>query len=371
MADFEVIFVDVGQGDCTLIRLPDDEYMLVDVYRCAGHGIDIFKLLDDVLPDNGDGRRRLKYLVITHAHDDHITGIGDLYDRYAVEWLWVPQHEDRKQVAKNFGEYQRVVDEHPSEKVKRPQGSRTPLGEKDPDLDLGEDVTVRCFSPPGYIEIDESLTEEEAKQLIHENCLVIKVAYQDASVMLTGDSNLACWERILDYYKGRTEEETGTDVLKVDVLHASHHGSRTFFKDGGEDTDASLEALETIAPDAVIVSVGEDNRHDHPHEDMMDAYREQSGEENVYETRHTGTIVMEIDAGVPYRLVLDPGAYAEDYGWSDDDDDPGRDATEDRGGGGGGLAAGLVVGAAGLTAAAIAAKRRRGSPTRLDDQPAA
>jgi hypothetical protein len=182
--------------------------MLVDVYRCAGHGIDIFKLLDDVLPDNGDGRQRLKYLVITHAHDDHITGIGDLYDRYAVEWLWVPQHEDRKQVAKNFGEYQRVVDEHPSEKVKRPQGSRTPLGEKDPDLDLGEDVTVRCFSPPGYIEIDERLTEEEAKQLIHENCLVIKIAYQDASVMLTGDSNLACWERILGYYKGRTEEET-------------------------------------------------------------------------------------------------------------------------------------------------------------------
>ena len=103
----------------------------------------------------------------------------------------------------------------------------------------------------------------------------------------------------------------------------------------------------------------------------MDAYREQAGEENVFETRHTGTIVMEIDAGVPYRLVLDTGAYAEDYGWSDDDDDPGQDATDDRGGSGGGLAAGLVVGAAGLTAAAIAAKRRRGSPTRLDDQPAA
>lgn len=372
MANFEVIFADVGQGDCTLIRLPDDEYMLVDVYRCPDHGIDIFRLLDDVLPDNGDGRKRLKYLVITHAHDDHITGIGDLYDRYAVEWLWVPQYEDRKQVAKNFGEYQRVIDEHPEDKTKQPQGSRTPLGEKDPDLDLGEEVTVRCFSPPGYIEIEETLDEDQAKQLVHEHCLVLKLAFEDASVILTGDSNRACWERILDYYEGRTEEQTGTEVLKADILHASHHGSRTFFKDGDEDSEASLAALETIAPDAVVVSVGEDNQHGHPHEDMMDAYREQAGEEFVYETRQTGTVIMEVDAGSPYRIILDPGAYAEDYGWSDDDDEGGSDDgdPDDRGGGGGKLAAGVLVGGA-LTAAAIAKRRRQGSPTRLDDQPAA
>jgi metal-dependent hydrolase (beta-lactamase superfamily II) len=167
--------------------------MLVDVYRCEGEGIDIFKLLDDVLPTGSDGKKRLKYLVVTHAHDDHITGIGDLYDRYDVEWLWVPQHEERKEVAKNFGEYQRVVDEHPEDKVKRPQGSRTPLGDKDADYDLGEDISVRCFSPPGYIEIDESLDEEGAKKLVHENCLVLKLTYQrETSVMLTGDSNLAC-----------------------------------------------------------------------------------------------------------------------------------------------------------------------------------
>jgi hypothetical protein len=108
-----------------------------DVYRCPDHGIDIFKLLDDVLPDNGDGRKRLKYLVVTHAHDDHITGIGDLYDGYAIEWLWLPQHEDREQIAKHFGEYQRVADEHPDDKIYRPQGSRTPL-----DVDLGEGVSV-------------------------------------------------------------------------------------------------------------------------------------------------------------------------------------------------------------------------------------
>jgi beta-lactamase superfamily II metal-dependent hydrolase len=302
--------------------------------------------------------------VITHAHDDHITGIGDLYDRYAVEWLWVPQHEDRKQAAKHFGEYQRVIDEHPEECVKRPQGSRTPLGEKDPDLDLGEQVTVRCFSPPGYIKIEESLTEAEAEKLVHEHCLVLKLAFEDTSVVLTGDSNLACWERIVDYYEGRTEQQTGLEVLKADILHASHHGSRTFVKDGDEESEASLDALESIDPEAVVVSVGEDNQHGHPHQDMMDAYREQVGEEFVYETRHTGTVIVEVDAGSPYRIVLDSGRYAEDDAWDEDDD------QEDAGGGVGKLAAGGLLAAGMVTAAAIAKRRREGSPTRLDDQPA-
>jgi len=369
MADFEVIFADVGQGDCTLIRLPDGEYMLIDVYRCPYRGIDIFKLLDDVLPDNGDGRKRLKCLVITHAHDDHITGVGDLYDRYAVEWLWIPQHEDRKQVAEHFGEYQRVIDEHPDAQTKQPQGSRTPLNDKDSEYNIVDGVTVRCFSPPGYIKIEETLSEEEAKQKVHENCLVLKLSYEDASVLLTGDSNLACWERTVDYYKGREDNETGTEVLTADVLHASHHGSRTFFKSGDENSEASFEALETISPDAVVVSVGEDNQHNHPHEDMMSAYRDQVGDDNVFETRHTGTVVMEVDPGISYRIVLDSGSYAEDYGWDDDDEDDDSNDDDDRDGGG--LAAGLAVGAAGALTAATIAKRRRRSPTRLDDQPAA
>lgn len=298
MADLEVTFIDVGQGDSTLIALPNGEYMLVDVCRCAGNGIDTFKLLDDVLPSNGDGRKKLAYLVVTHAHDDHITSIGDLYDRYAVEWLWLPQHEDRKQIAKHFGEYQRVIDAHPKERIYRPQGSRSPL-----DVDLGAGVSARCFSPPGYIEIDEALTEEEAKDVVHENCLVLRISFAGVSVMLTGDSDVACWRRIVDYYADRPAEETGTEVLQATVLHASHHGSRTFFKAAGEDSEPWLDALETIDPDAIIVSVGENNRHNHPHQDMIDAYEEQAGSEHVHETRHTGTAVLSVEADGAWELA--------------------------------------------------------------------
>jgi glyoxylase-like metal-dependent hydrolase (beta-lactamase superfamily II) len=110
---------------------------------------------------------RLDALAITHAHDDHIAGIGDLYDRYQVVKLWLPQHAKKLQeVAGNYAEFERVQEEHPDEQTEWPKGSRSvwkTLGENG-------DVSVRCFSPPGYIDPEEDLDEEEMKKVVHENC---------------------------------------------------------------------------------------------------------------------------------------------------------------------------------------------------------
>lgn len=325
MAEFEVTFVDVGHGDSTLIKIPSGEYMLVDVFHCPDNGIDLFKLLDDVLPDGADGRKRLEILAITHAHDDHITGIGDLYDRYEVGELWLPQHGKKLGIpGKQYQEFERVQKEHPEDQTKWPQGSRAvwrTLGEN-------EEVLIRCFSPPGYINPEEELDPDEAKRLVHENCVVLKVSYADYSVILTGDSNKPCWERIVGYYRGRTED-AGTEVLKTNVLHASHHGSRTFVKDSKDD-DAYLEALEIIEPEEVVVSVGPDSKHDHPHKDMMEIYEEQVGADDISQTSEVGTIRLEVDSDGIGQLITGEGTdYKQDYHW--DDDDGGDD---DRGGGG-------------------------------------
>lgn len=73
--------------------------------------------------------------------------------------------------------------------------------------------------------------------------------------MLTGDSGLKAWERIVDYYEGRAD---GNDlsVLASQVLHASHHGSRTFVKDD-KDAEPWLRALDAISPEDVVISVGD------------------------------------------------------------------------------------------------------------------
>jgi competence protein ComEC len=315
MADLEVTFVDIGQGDATLVKLPDGQCLLVDVCRCPGEGIDLFKLLDEELPQGGDGRKRIEVLVVTHAHDDHIDGIGDLYDRYQVGELWLPQHAKKLQEAVgNYADFERVVEEHPEEMKPIVKGSRSvyrTFGD-------GGDVAVRCFSPPGYIDPAENIDEDEARRLVHENCMVLKISYAGYSVLLTGDSNKACWERVVGYYRGHADE-TGLEVLKAQALHASHHGSRTFVKDSKDDPDPYVEALELIDPEIVLISVGVDSKYDHPHDDMMEIYDGQVGAENVMQTSITGTIRLEVEADGTARIVTDDERYLG-YAWDENGD---------------------------------------------------
>lgn len=194
------MFLDVGQGDCTLVELPNGEYMLIDVYRCPGQGtVDAFKVLRDRLPKGEKNKPLLHYLVISHAHDDHIWGIGDLADKFEIGELWVPQYGTKKKLSESYEAFEKVVNNQPDDRKVWQKGSRSPVAELG---DNGE-VSVRCFSPPGYVEVEEKLTEQEARKVVHEHCGVYRLTVDGLSVMLTGDSNLPAWQRIVGYYTSR------------------------------------------------------------------------------------------------------------------------------------------------------------------------
>jgi competence protein ComEC len=326
MSDFKVYFLDVGQGDCTLIELPNGEYMLVDVYRCPGQGtVDAFKVLRDMLPAGDNGKQLLHYLVVTHAHDDHIWGIGALAEEFEIGELWVPQYGTKTKLSENYDAFEKVVEDQPADRKVWQKGSRSPVA------DLGDEgeVSVRCFSPPGYVEVVETLDEKEARKVVHENCGVYRLTVDGVSVMLTGDSNLPAWQRIVSYYEGRTDEND-LSVLKSDVVHASHHGSRTFVKDVKDD-EPWLDALDAMEPADIVISVGENNRHEHPHDDMLALYEDEVGDEYVHQTKDLGTLVLTVTGGGGYDLAEDEN-FAQKYGWDDEDGDVAKTSGPSGGG---------------------------------------
>jgi competence protein ComEC len=323
LADFEVYFINVGEGDATLLKMPGDQWALIDVFRCEGHGIDLFKALDDRLPTGQGGKPRLDYLIITHAHDDHIRGLADLIDRYDVREVWGPRYETSESLGERFEEFRQVMQEHPNVVVQK--GSRSPIAQ------LGSDgtVTVRCFSPPGYIDINEALTEQQQREQVHEFCGVLKFDYAGVSVMFAGDSDLRCWKRIIGYYENVADENDITVVAST-VLHASHHGSYSFFKDV-RDGDAWLDGLNVIAPEAVVVSVGPENRYGHPDADTMTIYGDRVGSNALFETQEQGTLILAVESDGAFTLQPDDGKFAELYGWEDDDGSDGRGRDDDGG----------------------------------------
>ena len=79
-----VNFVDVGQGDCTVILLPDGKTIMIDAGE-NGHEEEVFEFLDR------NGIKKIDYLVATHPHSDHIGGLYEVVCEYEIGEVFMPK----------------------------------------------------------------------------------------------------------------------------------------------------------------------------------------------------------------------------------------------------------------------------------------
>ena len=82
LGDMTATFIDVGQGDSTLVELPDGKVMLIDAGE-ASASQSVLNALDEADVDDID------YLVATHPHADHIGGMEAVLDAYEVGEVWM------------------------------------------------------------------------------------------------------------------------------------------------------------------------------------------------------------------------------------------------------------------------------------------
>lgn len=239
--------------------------MLVDINRHPCHGIDVVQFLKDGIPEaedeDGNRVRKLDYLVITHAHEDHIKGLKELDEEFVFGEIWDSGHE-YEYGEDLWKEYREILQRY-NEKglVRYRKASSKPFS-----IGTGEDeVTFHILSPSSYVKTGERETEQEKREAIHEECFVLKMSFRNFGVLFTSDSNKTCWQRINKHY---------ADVLPSEVLHASHHGSRTFFKTGEDDEESLKGHLTKLDPEYLIVSVSHPSKHKHPHKDAMQLYWE-------------------------------------------------------------------------------------------------
>ena len=303
----------VGQGDASVVLVKDGDgfkTVLIDINRDkeGNNGINVPRLMKDLLADE-DGR--LDLFINTHPHNDHLDDITELSKEVDIHEVWESGHVPGKEDRASYDELQAVI-----KKVKKKHGNDAACemsASRDP-IAYG-DAEIYILSPADHVKEDIA-DEDEAgrRRRIHEHCAVVRFGKDSTWVLFTGDADRKAFEEhITDYHKKR---------LPSQILNASHHGSRTFFKEN-EDDEPYKKALDTINPVYVIISAPKQSEspHDHPHDDAMELYEDKVGKDNVL---HTGSnresYICDIFTDGTYEVRTDT-RLVEEYGRDNEEEE--------------------------------------------------
>lgn len=333
---FRTVFIYTGQGDSTLMVIPagpgidDYKFVLLDSDRdFEENEVDLVSMFKDLFSEKGE----LEVFINTHPHNDHIGGIREVYDEIGFKEVWHSNHKPGGKHKDKYEDLKYVINKVGKDNEYHLLGSNelNKLGKVDGAeviKKLGE-IDYVVLSPAEYLceDINEGDADARNKR-IHEQCGVIKFTYGNpaTSIMMTGDSDKEAWKaHITDYHQ---------DKLPAEVLHASHHGSRTFFKEGEDDEDIYETHIEKIGPTYLIISAPKQSAspHGHPHDDAMQLYRKHVDEAGIF---HMGSepysVIVDIDANGNLEVNTDTELIAAYGGGKDDDggDDKGKTGQTD------------------------------------------
>lgn len=237
-ATLEVTFLDVGQGDSTVVRFPSGRVMVVDGGK-RFFELDTGRLV--VGPTLWNHRvNRIDHLVATHPQLDHIGGLLFVADQFTVGEVWTNGRQPAQWAAREL------------DAVLARRGIPTSITpDKQPLwIDAVRVWRVNPFAEQPFAPLPKGLSENDRS-------IVLRLEYGRASILLAGDIE-AAGERAL------VQADPHWNLLRSTVLKVPHHGSR-----------GSLDPtfLRAVAPKVGVISVGATNTYGHPAPQTLSAYK--------------------------------------------------------------------------------------------------
>ncbi len=223
----ELIFFSVGQGDAALLISPNGKTLLID----GGPDKTVIEKVSSSLKKR---QKRIDWVVLSHAHDDHYAGLLALSDYYYFSNLIGPTWTDRNFILNWFDD------------LKENKSKIVNLEEKIRRVYLEDNCFFDVLASPLLFNYEiEEISENDASYSVKIDCYGI-------DALFTGDL-----------------EEEGEDILlkkapksflSSSIFQAGHHGSKT---------SNDINFLEAVSPELVVISSGKNNRHGHPHRETL------------------------------------------------------------------------------------------------------
>ncbi|OON94011.1 MAG: hypothetical protein ATN33_05010 [Epulopiscium sp. Nele67-Bin001] len=242
---FEITQLYVGQGDCSVVRTPNNKIILID----GGVSSSATRIQNHLWHM---GINTIDLAIVSHADSDHIGGILELLRRnHPIKTVVIPNVdiEDTQLI-----ELLALCKVNEVEVIEAKQSDSFEL----------DNVAMNIIAP----EINPTNSDK------NENSLVFELVYKDFKMLYTGDIGKS------------TEAKLNKHLTDVDVLKVAHHGS-------GTSTDDYF--LQTITPQYAIISCGVNNMYAHPKGETLEALD------------NAGVKVVRTDLGGAIKITLNNG----------------------------------------------------------------
>lgn len=234
----EVHYLDIGQGDATLL-VCDGEAMLIDAGE-NDKGTQIQNYLTHL------GIEELTYVIGTHPHSDHIGGMDVVIYKFDCENILMPDHERDNKTYKDVINAVEIKDYE----ITVPEVGDT--------FSLGS-AQFQIVAPNGT-----------GYESINDYSIALLLTHGENTFLFTGDAQETSEKEML---------KNGLDI-DADVYQVGHHGSYS---------SSSERFLKEVTPEYAVISCGEGNDYGHPHAEVMNRLRAFGVE--VFRTDEQGTIV--------------------------------------------------------------------------------
>lgn len=233
--------LDVGQGDSIFIELPNNQTMLID----AGEAQEADKIINYI---KDRGYSKLDYVIGTHPHADHIGGLAKIIHTFPIQSIYMPKAVSTSKTYENL--LTTILEKNL--KVKTAKSGVNILEE--------EQLKLEFVAP-----------NKDSYKELNNFSSVLKITYGNRKFLFMGDA------------EEESEREIKTDI-SADVIKIGHHGSKS---------SSSKEFVSLVHPKYAIVSVGKENKYNHPNEEIINRWKSVGAE--IYLTSTSGTITIESD----------------------------------------------------------------------------
>ncbi|MFD2612685.1 DNA internalization-related competence protein ComEC/Rec2 [Paenibacillus gansuensis] len=286
--------LDVGQGDCILIRTPEGRIMLVDgggtlnftkpgeEWRQRRDPYEVGrKLVVPLLKQRGV--HAIDYLIISHGDQDHIGGLQAVAEEIPVKHvIFNGTLKDNKDA---YALFQTFRHKH-IPLLPASFGNR---------LTVDAHTQLQFLSPAEAPRLNQAVPIEPEQ---NELSVIFLMRMHQSTFLFTGDAGFEAEQTMLEQLKKQPSEGFQTfQGSGLDVLKAGHHGSKN---------STSEEFLRYWKPKSSVISAGVDNFYGHPAKELLE--RLQQSHTYVLRTDQMGEVQFKVSPdGLSVRTKLNEG----------------------------------------------------------------